>query len=643
MPNRPTKLLLLKVCLPAFMLFSGSAYPQQVRNQEQNIDAQLERAKDLVFTDAKLSGKIADSVIVLAKKQNKPLIEAVAWNLKGIVMSFIGTPDSALYYYAQSEKIGLRTGDKKTIAKALQNKNLPLAKTGKYSEALSTLLKALKLYKELDYKEAEASCLGDIGNILIRSEKPADAIRYLLEALDIADVIKNESIKSNFYNSLAVAYVEVNKLQEAKDTYVKALSLAIKLNRVLNQITININLGDMTWLITKKAGPSLPYFLKAEQLAIPYGDETKLGIIYQALGEIYAASGSSKKAMVYALKAKEIALKSKDIETQEKTFLSLAKFSSKAGDFKQAYSALTLKDSLSRILFDKAATQNLNELQTKYETEKKQAQISLLGKQNQLQKLQLVNRNIIIAVAFGLLILLFFIGLLVYNRYKLKQERKLQDERIRQREEASRAVIEAEENERKRIAGELHDGLGQLFSAVKMNLSSISESLTYADEHTRLLFEKTMSMVDESCTEVREISHQMAPNVLLRSGLTAAVRDFIGKIDARKIKINLETFGLQQRLDQNTEMILYRVIQESVNNVIKHSEANVLDIQLAKDEEGINAMIEDNGKGFNLSDINDMDGMGLKNMISRVSFLKGSVDFSSTPGQGTLVAIHIPA
>ena len=128
MPNLPTKLLLLKVCLPAFMLFSGSAYPQQVHTQDQNIDAQLERAKDLVFTDAKLSGKISDSVIVLAKKQNKPLIEAVAWNLKGIVMSFIGTPDSALYYYAQSEKIGIRTGDKKTIAKALKIRTYPWLK-----------------------------------------------------------------------------------------------------------------------------------------------------------------------------------------------------------------------------------------------------------------------------------------------------------------------------------------------------------------------------------------------------------------------------------------------------------------------------------------------------------------------------------
>jgi len=203
-------------------------------------------------------------------------------------------------------------------------------------------------------------------------------------------------------------------------------------------------------------------------------------------------------------------------------------------------------------------------------------------------------------------------------------------------------VLNAEENERKRISGELHDGLGQLFSAVKMNLSALTGSLDFKDKHGEEMFNKTMSLVDESCKEVRLISHQMAPNVLLKSGLTAAVRDFISKIDARKLKINLETFGLQNRLDQNIETVLYRVIQETVNNVIKHSGANTLDIQLTKDEEGINAMIEDNGKGFDTSSLEKFEGIGLKNIKSRVGYLKGTVDFSSTLGSGTLVAIHIP-
>ena len=99
---------------------------------------------------------------------------------------------------------------------------------------------------------------------------------------------------------------------------------------------------------------------------------------------------------------------------------------------------------------------------------------------------------------------------------------------------------------------------------------------------------------------------------------------------------------MQDRLDQNIETVLYRVIQETVNNVIKHSGANSLDIQLNRDEDGINAMIEDNGKGFDSSKIDAFEGIGLKNIRTRVNFLKGNVDFSSSPGSGTLVAIFIP-
>ena len=118
--------------------------------------------------------------------------------------------------------------------------------------------------------------------------------------------------------------------------------------------------------------------------------------------------------------------------------------------------------------------------------------------------------------------------------------------------------------------------------------------------------------------------------------------DFIGKIDDSLIKVNLVTYGLNERLDANIETVLYRVIQESVNNVIKHSQANQLDIQISIEDKEITVTIEDNGKGFDVSNKDNFDGIGLKNIITRIEFLKGSVEWDSSPGNGTLVAIHIP-
>ena len=218
-----------------------------------------------------------------------------------------------------------------------------------------------------------------------------------------------------------------------------------------------------------------------------------------------------------------------------------------------------------------------------------------------------------------------------------------QCEPMQQQQLAAAAVMKAEENERQRIAKDLHDGVGQMMSAAKMNLSSFENDLQFTTDDQRNSFDRIISLVDESCREVRSVSHQMMPNILLKSGLANAVADFLDKIDQRQLKVALHTEGLNERLDENTEIVLYRVLQECVNNVIKHSGASQLDIALIKDKDGISISIEDNGKGFNPAQLGEDAGIGLKNMKARIDYLNGTIDFDSAPGKGTLVAIHIPS
>ena len=132
------------------------------------------------------------------------------------------------------------------------------------------------------------------------------------------------------------------------------------------------------------------------------------------------------------------------------------------------------------------------------------------------------------------------------------------------------------------------------------------------------------------------------PNALLKKGLVNAVREFIQQISGNKLSINLQTDGLQKPIPNHVEMVLYRVIQESVNNVIKHAEASNLDISINQEPDGIDVMIEDNGKGFDAGKITSSDGIGLNNIKNRVQYLKGTVEWNTAPGNGTLVAIHIP-
>jgi signal transduction histidine kinase len=213
---------------------------------------------------------------------------------------------------------------------------------------------------------------------------------------------------------------------------------------------------------------------------------------------------------------------------------------------------------------------------------------------------------------------------------------------ILQQELAAKAVIEAEENERQRIARDLHDGIGQMMSAAKMNLSAFESQISFASEEQRQSLQKVISLVDESCKEIRTVSHIMMPNALLKNSLASAIKDFVDKISNRDITAIVYTEGLDQRLDANTETVLYRVIQECVQNAIRHAGATRLDISMVRDKEGISGTIEDNGKGFDPSLKNGSAGIGLKNIMSRIDFLKGTVDFDSAPGRGTVVSLFVP-
>ena len=134
----------------------------------------------------------------------------------------------------------------------------------------------------------------------------------------------------------------------------------------------------------------------------------------------------------------------------------------------------------------------------------------------------------------------------------------------------------------------------------------------------------------------------MMPNALLKSGLASALKEFLDRIDARILTINFHAEGFDQRLPTDVENVLYRVLQECVNNVIKHAAAESLEISLIKDSDGIAVTIEDNGKGFDRTTGEFEEGIGLKNIRTRVGYLKGTVEFHSQPGRGTLVAIHVP-
>jgi two-component system NarL family sensor kinase len=570
----------------------------------------------------------------------------------------------ALIYFNEAIVYSEKAKDKRAMAFANRQIATIYTLSKNFKKSKEYLLYSYQLFSEIKEINGMAELLGSIGFTERNAGHLDSAIHYFNRAVAIFDRLKNSTMMAVAFTEIGKAYQDSKQYQLAIDNFLKGLDAYRQTQNASHLDALNIFIGD-AYMAINQLEKAKPHLDKGYKLAI---NEPDVEMQLEALWSLYDfenRSGNKSGALLY-LEKHGILKDSLDNKRQLDLVATLnEKYQSEKKQqqivlLNNANRIQSLELNKNRLEIEnknlendrnvfKIGSQELLIQRNKMELNRKQVEarekmqkIKLLASQNEVQKLEIDRRNILLATILGVLIITILLSYLIYNRYKLKQETRLHAEVIAQQDLATKAVLNAEENERKRISGELHDGLGQMFSAVKMNLSALTEDLNFKNDDSKKMFEKTMGLVDESCKEVRVISHQMAPNVLLKSGLAAAVRDFINKIDARKLKINLETMGLQDRIDQNIETVLYRVIQETVNNVIKHSGANALDIQLDRDDEGINAMIEDNGKGFDATQLEKFEGIGLKNIRTRINFLKGTVDFSSSPNQGTLIAIFIP-
>ncbi len=202
------------------------------------------------------------------------------------------------------------------------------------------------------------------------------------------------------------------------------------------------------------------------------------------------------------------------------------------------------------------------------------------------------------------------------------------------------AVLRTEEKERRRFSKELHDGLGPLLSSAKMSVSALDKMNT--DPKQKELIANTWQVIDEAVRSLRELSNNMNPSILTGFGLARAVNSFINKLSAfSRIKVNFSTNLKEQRFDADVEVILYRVICELINNSLKHASAEHINLAILLADDRINIVFDDDGVGFVPEQVlNRPDGgMGLSNIYSRISSLKGEIDIDSAPGEGTRVQI----
>jgi two-component system NarL family sensor kinase len=452
------------------------------------------------------------------------------------------------------------------------------------------------------------------------------------KAINLYNVVAGLAPKTGSRQTLMFALSQLGQLYEVRQNYREALNYyrqAFDIGDSLNFVKkSNENtaeayshtfMGDV--MSSMKQKNSQPQdILKIIETKESLNDTLALTINYFNLGQLYKSKRMYPQALDALQNCLQYATQINYNDMQNSAVNEIADLYGQMGDYRQSLIYLKKHAALSTAKNSKT----VDELQTRYEITQREDQLLK-------QQFEITKRNYWMTGIIVFVILMLFLGFVFYKQAQLKQ-----------RNTAMQAIIETEESERRRIAQDLHDSVSQTMSAAKINLTVIGSELPFVNDDQRKRFEKAINLVDYGFREVRTISHNMMPWALHKTGLAQVIKQFIENIENDTIAINFYSKGFDAPFDDTIEIILYRVLQESVNNVMKHANASRLDVSLIRDADNISLTIEDNGLGFDIANPETRNGMGLNNLRSRINFLKGKVELDSQPGRGTLVSVYVP-
>ncbi len=569
------------------------------------------------------------------------------------------------------------------LGRIYQNQAILLSTGGNDEQSKASLDTAVIFYQKSDNPKAkkfEAAAYSDMANRLKNQNEFQHAVQYYLKGIAIleksgldAELVViycnlstlfgdiKEHTKQNEYahkgvaaakksgigQKLFMAYFILANSYSMQDDNLSAKKYIDSSSVYFDELS-NINSVDMIFgyylvsaQVFKKMNQldsSFYYFQKSFEVSEKYNYSYGKAESQLQLGAIAIQQKKYKEAEQYLLTGIEDAKTINYFAMLDEGYKYLSDIYAVTGRYKQAYEYFQkykdVNDSVVNIGSKKIAT----ELEKKYETEKKDSQLKL-------QKAQLQRKSILNYILVGSAVTILLISLLTYRTYKQKQ--KLQQQRISELETekqltAAEAVLKGEEQERTRLAKDLHDGLGGMLSGIKYSFQTMKGNLIMTPENVQA-FERSMDMLDSSIKEMRRVAHNMMPEALVKFGLDTALKDFCNDINqSGALQVNYQSIGLENTvIEQTTAIAIYRIVQELINNTMKHAAAKTAIVQVSKINADLSITVEDDGKGFNPLILQAGKGMGWSNIQSRVEYLKGKLDVQTEPGKGTSVHIEL--
>lgn len=627
----------------------------------------------------------------LAKKYKGTSKEASCFVNRGNLFYFTGQINEAIEAYDRAIEIAKKDKQTTDVARANNNKAGCHTQLGEYTKALEAIEEARLSFETLNDTMSAVNTYLVTGNIYYAQDILDEAMLAYETGLELLADKPDSHLKGNLHNNMALIFNQTKQWNKAIEylreniRILQSLNVTpsdaytnlgeayrhINLDSALYYYNLSLELAEQSTnpealyralnnvgLVSEEMGNSdkaLKLYNKALEAMNNNFDYPKASQLLINIANIETVNGNYNRAKEMAKLALEKSLERRELQHIQNSYAALYTLAKAQNNYEDAIKYDNLRDEYKDSVLNESTIKAIAEYETKYELAVKEQEII----QERNDKLEAINKqktaeakqqeSDLIAAnrqkwIFGLsggILAIAFLALYVIQRGRRRAQAEKDAAIISERDKGLQAVISAQEEERKRISKDLHDGIGQQLSGIKLAWQNLSTRMGQKapEEFEQLL--KISSVLDDATVEVRNLSHQMMPRALQESGLIPAIEGMLQKsLQFTEIQYEFDHHNVDSiRFNEKLELSIYRICQELINNVIKHSEASSVMIQLFKNQGKLILIVEDNGRGI---DQEKNSGHGLLNIKSRLNTVHGTVNFEPSPNSGTIATIVVP-
>jgi Signal transduction histidine kinase len=561
--------------------------------------------------------------------------------------------------------------------------------SSKAANCFKASVEKLSQFETREAKLLRATAWFDYG-MMMKNEKGYEFFveNALEKAIPLLDEVGDLEKKAHFYSQIGVTFLYNAQYKKSLEYQEKALTL-LKQDRFKNSsVLLFVHLFTASsYLYMGESIMGKAHLDQAKNMLDPYPESINLGVYYfieslyfTVTEKFQAAIKSADQGIAIAqehnqqmleqmlvfrkynaylelkdyVKAKESLLSLmdrkpffSDTNNRRTLFQQLSQVTSLMGHKEEAYDWLLKYNNINDSLNQSQFKEKLNALEIQFRTVENEKKIASLEAEKEMATLTSSNNKLYYLLLELSLFFSLLLALVLWFYYKknkklseqreINYKQELKEMSQQQQLNSAKAILMGEENERKRVAQDLHDGLGGILAGIKMNLSKIEDN----GDSTNLALEQVQNKIDYSLVELRRIARNMMPESLLKFGINTGLKDLCELYRTPETQIEYESFQIEEDIPQQNQLTIYRIVQELLSNAIKHSKASMVLVQCSQNQDRLFITVEDNGKGFDVDTNGLYSGMGLDNIRNRVSYLDGRIEINSVPGEGTIINIEL--